>query len=176
MFKPHLEKARQYWTELLKPNDAVIDATCGNGKDTAFLASLVPQGQLVSIDIQETALIKARSLAPPNVTFLHQSHTDLPSIKDLKLVVYNLGYLPGGDKTITTMTESTLQSLAKAAELVVVGGGLSITCYPGHPEGAIEEKAVERWVNQLNFEKWHVFYHQWRAGSPTLFFIVKLKI
>ncbi|HNA62889.1 MAG TPA: class I SAM-dependent methyltransferase, partial [Rhabdochlamydiaceae bacterium] len=97
----------------------------------------------------------------------------LPSCEPVKLVVYNLGYLPGGNKEITTMTQSTLLSLGVASELITQGGALSITCYPGHLEGAREEKAIAEWVYQLNSLKWDVTHHQWCAGSPTLFFIIK---
>lgn len=65
MNKPHLEQAYLHWKEILKPTDTVIDATCGNGKDTLRLAELVPNGHVYSIDIQEVAIEKARLLVPP---------------------------------------------------------------------------------------------------------------
>jgi len=174
--KPHLDQAYLYWKDLLKSDDIVIDATCGNGKDSLRLTELVPQGHVYAIDIQETALQKAQALIPhSNITYLLQSHVDLPSVQ-VKLVVYNLGYLPGGNKDLTTLTDSTLESLSRAAQIIVIGGALSITCYPGHPEGALEMGAVQNWVGSLDPEKWKITYHQWRVKSPTLFFIVKLKI
>ena len=82
--KPHLEKAH------LHPADAVIDATCGNGKDTAILARLVPQGHIYAIDIQETAIASTERNAPyPNILFLCQCHTILPQDQRIRLVVYN---------------------------------------------------------------------------------------
>ena len=175
MHKPHLQQAHLYWRNLLKPEDQVIDATCGNGKDALELVGLIPKGHVYAIDIQEIALQKARTLIPhPNITFLLQSHTDLPS-GTFKLIVYNLGYLPGGNKNLTTMTKTTLESLEKAAQLIIIGGALSITCYPGHPEGALEEEAVHQWVANLDSKKWLIRHHLWREKSPTLFFIMKLK-
>lgn len=169
--KPHLERAHQFWKEFLKPTDHVIDATCGNGKDTALLAQLVPEGHVYSIDIQEDALRIGRiSVAAKNVTFLHQCHTELPQDKEVKLVVYNLGYLPGGNKQITSQTSTTLISVQKALELLPQGGALSITCYPGHAEGACEEKALQIWSKQLPY---HVEWNTWKAGSPTLLIILK---
>ena len=70
------------------------------------------------------------------------------------------------------MTETTLESLEKAA---AIGGALSITCYPGHLEGAREEEAIRRWVENLDTQKWDITHHTWREKSPTLFFIVKIK-
>lgn len=175
MHKPHLDQAHLYWKQLLKADDHVIDATCGNGKDAFLLTELVPQGHVIAIDIQEAALQKARSLIPhSNISYLLQSHAQLPA-GTFKLIVYNLGYLPGGNKNFTTQTASTLESLEKAAQLISIGGALSITCYPGHPEGAREEQAIEQWAKKLESNKWLIRRHMWREKSPTFFFIIKLK-
>ena len=166
--KPHLAQAFSYWKALLKPQDSVIDATCGNGKDALRLAELVPQGHVYAIDIQETALNKAKELIPySNISYHLQSHADLPEA-EVKLIVYNLGYLPGGNKNLTTMTSSTLESLKKAAQLIPIGGALSITCYPGHEEGAREEQAVKDWVKSLDLQKWSITFHEW-AKNRQLF-------
>ena len=168
--KPHLEKAHQFWKAHLRPADAVIDATCGNGKDTAILAQLVPQGYVYAIDIQEDAITSAERNAPyPNISFLRQCHTILPQDQRVRLVVYNLGYLPGGDKQLTTQTSTTLHSIQTAYDLLPEGGALSITCYPGHPEGAIEEKALQEWSRSLSKAEWST----WKDGSPTLLIATK---
>lgn len=173
--KPHLDQAHLYWKNLLKSDDWVIDATCGNGKDSLKLAELVPEGHVYALDIQEAALQKAQELIPySNISYLHQSHALLPSGK-FKLIVYNLGYLPGGNKNLTTLTSTTLESLEKASQLIDIGGAVSITCYPGHPEGALEEVAVEGWVQGLDPNKWLTAHHFWREKSPSLFYLVKLK-
>jgi SAM-dependent methyltransferase len=175
MFKPHLEQAFFYWKDLLKPDDQVIDATCGNGKDALRLAELVPQGHVYVLDIQEIALHKARQYAPnSNISFLHQCHTRLPKVA-VKLVVYNLGYLPGGNKDLTTTASTTLTSLRRATQIIPIGGAVSITCYPGHAEGGVEEAAIRDWSSGLDPQKWNIQFHQWRNQSPTLFFIRKLK-
>jgi SAM-dependent methyltransferase len=173
--KPHLDQAHLYWKNLLKPGDRVIDATCGNGKDSLRLAELVPEGHVYALDIQEFALQKAKELIPySNISYLLQSHTLLPT-GEFKLIVYNLGYLPGGNKDLTTLSSTTLESLKKAAQLIVIGGALSITCYPGHPEGALEEEAVRSWVQGLDSKNWLIAHHIWREKSPSLFFVVKVK-
>ena len=151
--KPHLEKAHQFWKKFLNPSDFVIDATCGNGKDTAILAGLVPEGHVYSIDIQQDAISKAQAAVhAENVTFLHQCHSKLPHNERVKLVVYYLGYLPGGYKQLTSQTSTTLISVSKALELLPEGGALSITCYPGHEEGAREEEALQEWSKHLPFQ------------------------
>ncbi len=45
--------------ERVKPGDRVVDATCGNGHDTLFLAGLVEaEGAVFAFDVQELALEK----------------------------------------------------------------------------------------------------------------------
>jgi SAM-dependent methyltransferase len=171
--KPHLEKAHQFWKDHLKPSDHVIDATCGNGKDTSVLAEIVTEGHVYAIDIQMDAIEKARGYVPwNNVTFFHRCHTHLPEDKRVKLVVYNLGYLPGGNKTLTSQTESTLLSVERALAILPLGGALSVTCYPGHPEGAKEEKSLQKWSQTLSQK---VEWTTWKIGSPTLLTVIKVK-
>jgi SAM-dependent methyltransferase len=171
IYSPHLKLAQEYWASWLKAGDTVIDATCGNGKDTQILASLVPQGRVYSLDIQAKALEKAQQhVSAPNVVFLLQSHADFPLSSGVKLVVYNLGYLPGGDKSVTTRAETTLVSVSKAVE---ISKAVSITCYPGHEEGAKEAKAVWEWAQNLDPKRWKVDFHQWKPLAPSFLFISK---
>ncbi len=175
---PHLTLAKNFWRAHLKPSDFVIDMTCGNGHDTQFLAELVPEGLVYSIDIQECALEKAKALVGTSdrVRFFHQSHAaPFPLPYAPKLIVYNLGYLPGGDKTITTMTNTTLTSVNNALDLLGENGALSITCYPGHVEGLKEEQTLIDWAKNLPFNQWHANLHQWinRKRSPSLLWITK---
>ncbi len=176
---PHLSLAKTYWRAHLSPYDFAIDMTCGNGHDTQFLSSLLPEGLVFSVDIQEKALTKAQELLRENsrVQFFHQSHSaPLPIASPPRLIIYNLGYLPGGDKSITTKTETTLKSLEMARLLLESGGALSITCYPGHAEGGKEETEVIAWAKRLDPSKWRVCFHQWinRNFSPSLLWIVKI--
>lgn len=165
--KPHLEKAHAYWRKILQPTDRVVDATCGNGKDTRVLAEIVSQGHVFSFDIQEEALHRARLHADlPNISFIHKSHVFLPSNLDIRLIVYNLGYLPGGNKAITTQTEETLESLKQAIQIT---RSITITCYPGHQEGAREEQAVDLFCKTL--QGWSVQCFKWQNGKPSLFIL-----
>lgn len=179
---PPIYLAHNYWEKHVFPSDLVIDATCGNGQDTLFLSTLNPQ-QIVSLDIQQQALTKATQLlhtkAPQApVEFLLQSHANLTQLRlscPPRLIVYNLGYLPGGDKKIVTKTETTLQSLRSACEILALKGAISITCYPGHPEGKEEELAILSFFKQASSLEWRVCYHTWinRPLSPSLFWVIK---
>ena len=178
---PHLSLAKTYWQSHLNPEDFAIDMTCGNGHDTQYLASLVTNGWVFSVDIQKEALVKAQELlgCDPRIRFIHQSHSEplpFPLPGSPNLIVYNLGYLPGGDKSITTKAENTLRSLELACDLLLNRGALSITCYPGHEEGNKEEELVIAWAKKLDPKLWRICLHQWinRKFAPSLLWIIKL--
>lgn len=158
------------------PTDTAIDATCGNGHDTLFLAKLRLK-KLFAIDLQPEALKKTENLLESHlsleersaiqlVQMSHENIDQLPLNEKPKLIVYNLGYLPGSDKKIKTQKESTLASLKKGSSLLTEGGALSITCYPNHAEGKEEEIAILEWAKELPPTHWEVRYHQWINRPP----------
>lgn len=184
IFNSHLDLAHSLWKNLIKPGHQIIDATCGNGNDTLFLASLVTDHSLLyALDIQQTAIETTKNLllTHPKVNqirFINQCHSSFPGeipSASVQLIVYNLGYLPKGDKKITTKKESTLESLKKAEILIQPGGAISITCYPGHEEGKHEEEAILQWCSQLPPTEWSCCFHRWlnRKDSPSLLLIQK---
>lgn len=191
LFQSHLDLAHHYWQLLLSPGDIAIDATCGNGHDTLKLAQLILQpeaGKLYACDIQAPAIETTRHyllshLSPQQFNrteFILGCHSQFPpSIQSgvVKLVVYNLGYLPGSIKEFTTLVATTLKSIEQAQELLMPGGAISITCYPGHPEGAAEEEALLAYVSQLSPMEWSCCHHRWlnRRQSPSLLLLQKAK-
>jgi SAM-dependent methyltransferase len=181
LFQTHLDLAHTYWKRLVEPHDIVIDATCGNGHDTLTLAELTPNGQVYALDVQEAAIQVTKQRLESHldrVTILKQSHAEFPNVlkhSSVKLIVYNLGYLPGGDKQQTTITDSTIRSLQHAKELLMPGGVISVTCYPGHPEGEAEEKELLKEISTWNPHEWSCCQHRWlnRKASPSLVLLQK---
>ncbi len=148
----------------IKAGDHVIDATLGAGKDTFVIAKILGgDGKITGYDIQEQALVRTEqtlaALTPKERSIITLKHASHALIKEsgVALVIYNLGYLPGGDKTITTCVETTLQSIQSALIALNERGMLLITCYPGHEEGAKEEAALLHFFSNLN-KKWKVAY------------------
>lgn len=185
-FRPHLQLAHQYWQQNLAPGESAIDATCGNGHDTLKLCQLAlneTSGHIYGFDIQESALKTTslrltENLAPSlvkRVTLINRCHSDLTlsNAEPIKLIVYNLGYLPGSDKNLVTRVHTTLQSLQRATELLAPGGLITITCYPGHPEGALEEEALLEFAAKLPQDRWNCCHHRWinRQQPPSLLLI-----
>ena len=155
--------AKEQLSKFLQPGDSAIDATVGNGQDTVFLAMQVGLSGLIhGFDIQNDALINARQLiekqAPEsNVELYLAGHEKmdkhLPDNMRLNsaAAVFNLGYLPGGNKSVTTRTNTTLMALDLAwAKYLKPRGMLSILCYPGHPGGQEETEAVGDWLIKIN--------------------------
>lgn len=182
MTKSHLQLAHKYWKEVVQPGDTLIDATCGNGHDTSFLAKLLKgSGKLVGYDIQSEAIkaTKKRVLDLSEkerscITLKRESHAHFAE-EHAKLIVYNLGYLPGSDKSITTMRETTLESLKNA---LVIAEAISITCYPGHHEGRQEQEAIFNFLQELPSEEWIICSHrnENRPLSPTLIWMRSYKL
>lgn len=190
LFQSHLDLAHIYWKQLVQRGDCVIDATCGNGQDTLLLAQLClgnDEGSVYAIDILPRAIELTQkhlcqSLDPNKVIrikFVKGCHSKFPSeiaAESVKLVVYNLGYLPGGgDKKQTTQVETTLESLRNAMELIQPGGAISLTLYPGHPEGEREEDNILLFAKELDPLKWNCCHHHWlnRRKSPSLLLLQK---
>jgi hypothetical protein len=182
---PHIQLAHQYWERILQPTDTAIDATCGNGKDTLKLAQILSLGYLIGLDIQAEAITRTQQRLKAHLSSDHlervllvqQSHISFPTCPHpVRLIVYNLGYLPGTNKQIKTQRKTTLISVKAALELIVVGGAVSITCYPGHPEGSEEQRDLLGMASHLPFQSWNICYHQWINSplSPTLLIFQKM--
>lgn len=146
----------------------VIDATMGNGHDTLQLARLVGDtGHVYAFDIQSAALAAtAARLGKENLqaraTLIHDSHARMHEyISDpVSAIVFNLGYLPGTDKSCATQATSTLPAVNSALTLLAPGGLLLIAIYWGHQEGAREKEALEPFVAQLSPEKYRVLKYE----------------
>lgn len=188
LFNSATDLAQSYWKSLLQEGDHVIDATLGNGYDTLFLAKIVltgGKGAIFGFDIQEQALINTwKQLASKldedslkRVVLFHESHDQMKRLvkEPVKLIVYNLGYLPKGNKALTTIAASTLESISQGLNMLVEGGVLSVVCYPGHAEGEREEKAILEFVRSLPPSLWSVSYSQFvnRINAPSLLLVQK---
>lgn len=164
------------WEALLPPSAIAIDATCGCGHDTLFLARRAKY--VVAYDIQEEAIrqteerLKEARLS--NVDLRLACHTTIETPADL--IVYNLGYLPGSDKSVTTELTTTMQSLEKAQGLLRPGGTISLMCYDGHASGKTETAALMDWAKSLERSTWAVYLHRlWNTESgPKTLLIQKL--
>lgn len=177
---PHVRFAHFLWKYHLQKEARVVDATVGNGKDTLFLSSLLGEkGKIYGFDIQEKAVLTTKNLlqeqgVKKDVVLFQQSHENFSIItEDIDLFIYNLGYLPGSDKSITTKGKTTVTSLLSAINKLKKGGAISLLCYVGHEEGKKEYEAVSSFVTTLDSNQWEVSKHQWlyKEDTPILFWL-----
>lgn len=153
------ELARVICEKYADKEAVAIDATCGNGNDTVWLAERF--GKVYAFDIQEKAVKATREKAVSrdldNVTVFCTGHQHMAENVHEKaaLIIFNLGYLPGGDKNIVTGTQTTLEAVRAALSLLKRDGLLCITMYPGHPQGAEEKEALMRLAAGLDKGIYH---------------------
>ncbi|MDO4794904.1 MAG: class I SAM-dependent methyltransferase [Brachymonas sp.] len=142
----------------LQAGDCALDATAGNGHDTLLLAQCVgAHGHVYAFDVQSCALAATQARLQQaglldRVTLIADSHAKLQQhvTVGLKAAVFNLGYLPGSDKTIITQPASTVSALTQALDLLLPGGVLVAVIYHGHSGGEAEQQAVEHWCAALD--------------------------
>ena len=183
-----LKSARYLAAEILRavlsPGDRAIDATMGNGHDTALLCSLVgPEGRIYAFDVQPAALEATRRrlaeegyAGQAELFLLGHEHMREAVGEPVKAIVFNLGWLPGGDHRITTLTETTLPAIQQALALLMPMGVLVICVYPGHPEGEREQEMVTRLLSSLSPREYNVLMQQFLnagAGAPLCFAVQK---
>ncbi len=177
--------AHELVREVLREGDLAVDATCGRGHDTLFLAELVgAEGEVLGFDIQKEAIESTRSrlveaAMDARVTLHLASHDRLTAIlgerRAAMAVLFNLGYLPGGDKGRITTSATTLPALEQALTALAPGGLLGVTVYPGHPGGGDEAKAVGAWMGALPQETCEVIRYGFinQRGDPPYVFGVR---
>lgn len=180
MLKRIIPFAHSIIEDYIRKDDSVIDATCGNGHDTLFLATLA--NHVYSYDIQASAIESTTLLLNKhqinNVTLINESHESFHSVTiNPKVIMYNLGYLPGSDKTVTTTHSTTISSIKNGLEILEVNGLISITVYTGHTEGLKEDKEITTFVQSLSSKFFNVILYKAvnKANSPYNIFIEKIR-
>ena len=161
----------------LREGDLAIDATAGNGYDTCYLASRVGEsGKVIAIDIQESAIESTRSLLSEKalferVTLLAGDHSIilkqlLEEYKEsVATAVFNLGYLPGSDKSVKTEAANTILALDASAMLLRPSGILCVTAYRAHLGGGEEAALVKEWMASKESSGWQIKHHVPTTGN-----------
>jgi hypothetical protein len=104
-----------------------------------------------------------KQLANPNL----QVYAEEASVD---CIVFNLGYLPGGDHSIATHAESTIQALEQSLRLLKPLGMIAMAIYHGGDTGFAERDAVLDWLKGVDHKQYTVmvtdFYN--RPNHPPL--------
>lgn len=178
----------QYLDLFILPHSVVIDATLGNGHDSYKMAQKMNTcGKLYGFDIQKTAIENSQALLNklsengPQVVLIEDSHANFHDHinEPIDFIIYNLGYLPKGDKEITTLADSTLKSVQAGLELLASNGKMLIAVYHGHDAGKAEKIALENYLSKLDQAHFHVFKQEFinqKNNPPLIYLIEKAKI
>ena len=161
-----LNRAKLLMETNLKEKDLVIDATCGNGNDSVFLIDRIKDGHLFCFDIQKEAIENTDKLLKEkgysNYTLFNESHENMDKVlkeyvDKISLIVFNLGYLPGFDKSVKTNYKSTITAIRKSLKLLNNKGHIVITLYPGHKEGKEEVLKIKEFLGKekIVYEEYH---------------------
>ena len=156
-----------------------VDATCGNGSDSLFLAQRAEK--LLSFDIQKEAIERTQQLLSTEqsecqIEYILNSHEHLlkevqhRNLQDtgniVDVVMFNLGFLPKSDDlSITTTLSSTVLAVKQATACLSDHGVISILCYRGHKNGPEEFNAIKQFLESLDPMNWQV--SEYLSAKPT---------
>ncbi len=171
----------------IAPGSFCIDATMGKGNDTAFLSRLAgPSGRVLAFDIQKEALECTRQrlqteALPENYTLILDSHAHMDQYADVgsvDAVLFNFGYLPGGDHRISTQPDTSLRALNLSLELLKKGGFICLTIYSGGDTGYAERDALLSFLKELDSRRYLVIrtdYYNRPGNPPILALVIRLR-
>ncbi len=171
----------------VQPGDICIDATAGRGRDTAFLCSLVGEsGRVTAFDIQPDAVDSTNALLCEKGysrigRAVLDSHANIDRYEQpgtVSCIVYNFGWLPGGDHNVFTRPESSIEALNKSLELLRPGGLISMCIYYGKETGFTERDALLEYLEKLDHHKYSAYVGRFtnRPNCPPITaFILKDK-
>ncbi len=163
----------------VKPGDFCIDATAGNGWDTALLARLVGnEGTVLAFDIQETALENTRArLEREDLSHRvrlildgHQNMEKYAQTDSVSCIVFNFGYLPSGDHALATRASTSIPAIQSGLSLLKKGGMMSLCIYSGGDSGFEERDALLAFLKDLDYKKYIVVLSQYwnRPNHPPI--------
>lgn len=156
-----------------------IDATMGNGKDTEFLCALAGrEGRVLAFDIQQQALDATEKrlrdrLAFDNYELILDSHSHMERYageESADCIVFNLGYLPGGDHAVATRAQTTIAALEQGLRILKRDGLMSICIYSGGDSGFEEKERVLEWLKRLDSRSYLVLVTEYynRPNHPPI--------
>ncbi len=163
----------------VQPGDICIDATMGNGNDTALLSKLAGEnGRVIAFDIQQMALDNTaeklqKEECPENYKLVLASHETMGEYAEentVSCITFNLGYLPGGDHTKATRGESSIKAIKTGLFLLKKKGLMTVCIYSGGDSGFEEKEAVLSYIKALDAKKYLVIISEYvnRPNNPPI--------
>ncbi|MCT4613003.1 MAG: class I SAM-dependent methyltransferase [Clostridia bacterium] len=153
-----------------------IDATVGNGNDTLYLSEKCKF--VYGFDVQKLAIENTKEkILKDNIKLVLDGHQNMDKYvsESIDVVVFNLGYLPKGDKNLITKKDTTIIAIEKSMDLLNKGGAIFISAYYGHDGGLEEKNAVEEHISNLDDKKFAVAKYALlnRPNNPPILYIIE---
>lgn len=179
--KNTVKLSHEHMKEHISTGNTVIDATAGRGRDTLFLSELVGEnGHVYAFDIQQEAIDSTEALlkenGKKNYTLILDSHENMKShVQNAKAVVFNLGFLPGGDHSIFSHGDTSIRAIEAALDIIDEDGFVSVCIYHGGDTGFEERDTVLDYLENLDQKEYTVMLQSFhnRHGYPPLFVIIE---
>ena len=139
-------------------------------------------GLVTAFDIQSKAVEKTKALLEKNgagkrVRLICDGHENMEKYTSagVSAVMFNLGYLPGGDHSVATRAETTTEAIKAAMRLLKPGGIISVGVYYGGDSGFDEKNAVMEFFKTINFKEYTVLEHNYinRPNCPPIAVIIE---
>jgi len=177
--------SHQFMAAHIRPGDFCIDATAGRGRDTLFLCSLVGEtGRVLAMDIQEAAVVETRELLAregclQRAQVVRDCHSHMGQYADPDTVdgiMFNFGWLPGGDHTKFSHGDTSVAAVQAGLELLRPGGVMTLCIYYGRENGTAERDALLRFLPTVDSRRYTVIRGDFanRTGDvPIPVFIIK---
>lgn len=180
------EWCHHFIREHVKQGDICIDATAGNGNDTLLLCELVGEhGKVLAFDIQKEAVentkkrLEERGVSKQAEVLL-ESHINMSHYADadsVSCIVFNFGYLPGGDHTLATKKDTSISAIYEGLKLLTKGGMMSLCIYSGGDSGFEERDGILAELKKLDKNHYLVIVSEYynRPNNPPIpVMIIKL--
>lgn len=163
----------------VQPGDVCIDATMGNGNDTALFSKLAGEkGRVVAFDVQQLALDNTKAKlekenCPGNYELVLESHEKMGNYAEensVSCIAFNLGYLPGGDHGKATRAESSIRAMETGLKLLKKKGMMTVCIYSGGDSGFEEKDEVLSYLKELDSKKYLVIISEYanRPNNPPI--------
>lgn len=180
-----VEYTHDFMKNWLKEGGLFIDATIGNGYDTEFLCQGAGEsGKVIGFDIQELALAHTRERLEKAglrnrcqlVLDGHQNLLNYVMEDTVDAMMFNFGYLPGGDHALHTQKETSIQAIKSGLQALKKGGIMSLCIYSGQDSGFEEKNAILAYLKEINQREYVIikseFYN--RPNNPPIpVFLIK---
>ena len=170
--------SHSFMTQHVPKGGFCIDATAGRGRDTLFLAELVgEEGKVLAFDVQEDAvtststLLRDHGIHHAEVVLDSHSNMDCYAEKETAdAIMFNFGWLPGGDHRVFTKKETSITAIENGLEILKPGGVMSLCIYYGKETGYEERDALQHFLKTVDPQRLTILFCDFinRTGEPPL--------